>query len=242
MRKGRDIIHLPVVHSATGKTVGRVTDLIVNTREGRVTGLLLAAEGESANRRIDWTQVIYDRDVIRTEAEPAPHDPASLEPKPHDRAGHDSASHESAGHALAMQEPAGHAPDDQAPLSNVPAAYDLVNHEPPTDDQVRHEQAPCEPAHEQASPGEPSPATPVLLCLSRCEGHPVRTQAGRPLGQVGDILFDPAQGQLTAVEVSDGLMQDLLTGRLQLPWPDVTEWRADTVIVADHWQDAWQRE
>ncbi|MZP30987.1 hypothetical protein GTO91_14815 [Heliobacterium undosum] len=178
MLKGRDVIHLPVVHPATGKTIGRVTDLMVDTKEGRVTGLLLAAEGESANRRIDWTQAVYDRDVIRTEAEPAPHE----------------------------------------------------------------QQASDDPAQEPAASGEPSPAAPILLCLSRCEGHPVRTQAGRPLGQVGDILFEPAQGQLTAVEVSDGLMQDLLTGRLQLPWPDVTEWRTDTVIVADHWQDAWQRE
>ncbi|MBM7868101.1 hypothetical protein GTO89_15160 [Heliobacterium gestii] len=202
MLKGRDVIHLPVVHPATGKTLGRVTDLMVDTQEGRVTGLLLEAEGEKANRRLDWAQATYDQDVIRTDAEPAPHDPA-----------HPAlASSESPNPAPGLEEPA------------------------------HLEQAPHDTDVHPASPGEASPAAADFLSLSRCEGHPVRTQAGRPLGQVGDLLFDPAQGQLTALEVSDGLMQDLLTGRLQLPWPDVTEWRTDSVIVADHWQDAWQRE
>ncbi|MBC9785638.1 PRC-barrel domain-containing protein [Heliobacterium chlorum] len=160
MLKGRDVIHLPIVHPASGQTLGRVADLIVDPEQGRVTELLIDAQAEGGTSRISWSQVQVDQDVIRTEAQP---------------------------------------------------------------------EAASQDTEEKR------------LCISRFSGCPVMTQGGRSIGQVGDLLIDPSQGHVTGVEVTDGLMQDLLTGRIQLPWPDVLRWSPETIVVADHWQDAWQR-
>lgn len=164
MLKGREVIHLPVVHPTSGKTLGQVVDLVVDPGKGKILELLIQAYEQPEKSLIPLSQVRVERDAVRTNVE------------------------------LQM--------------------FDQ----------------------------ESGPKPPSVLYASRLEGHPVITEGGKNLGNIGDLLIDPQQGDVTGLEVTDGLMQDLLTGRIQLPWPDILSWGTESVIVADHWQDAWQRE
>lgn len=59
----------------------------------------------------------------------------------------------------------------------------------------------------------------------------VITTEGVVVGQVHDLYFSPETGELQAIEVSDGLIRDLVQGRRLLPWSGEMVW-GEKVIVS----------
>lgn len=60
--------------------------------------------------------------------------------------------------------------------------------------------------------------TPEMLEQMHLRGFKIYTHSGDDIGIVQDILFDYRTGKVEGVQVSDGLVQDLLMGRNILPF------------------------
>ncbi|MBC7324481.1 MAG: PRC-barrel domain-containing protein [Moorella sp. (in: Bacteria)] len=54
---------------------------------------------------------------------------------------------------------------------------------------------------------------------------------GRELGQVEDLVIDLPTGRVQGLEVSTGLVNDLLEGRQEIPIKDTFSWGPDAVII-----------
>lgn len=65
----------------------------------------------------------------------------------------------------------------------------------------------------------------------RMKGLNVYTKAGEDFGVVQDIMFDYKTGTIEGVEVSDGLLQDIVQGRNILPLFGKVEFSEENVIV-----------
>lgn len=65
----------------------------------------------------------------------------------------------------------------------------------------------------------------------RVNGMKVFTRSGSDLGTVKDVLFDYKTGMIEGVEVSDGLLQDLVQGRSLLPLFGKVEFGEDSILV-----------
>lgn len=59
----------------------------------------------------------------------------------------------------------------------------------------------------------------------------VLTSSGEILGQVSDLLFEEDEGNISAYEVSDGYLKDVLLGRKVFATSDILTWGIDSVIV-----------
>lgn len=59
------------------------------------------------------------------------------------------------------------------------------------------------------------------------------TEAGFSLGTLADILFNEATGEITGYELSDGVVTDLLQGRMIMPMPPAQVVNADKLIVPE---------
>ena len=59
------------------------------------------------------------------------------------------------------------------------------------------------------------------------------TETGRNLGVLVDIIYDVASGKVQGYEVSDGIITDLICGRLLMPLPQAQVVGEDKVIVPD---------
>lgn len=64
-------------------------------------------------------------------------------------------------------------------------------------------------------------------------GLQVRTGSGKALGIIEDILFDSETGRLEGMEISRGLFQDFVDGRVTIPMPDVYTVGQDAVVVPE---------
>jgi uncharacterized protein YrrD len=62
-------------------------------------------------------------------------------------------------------------------------------------------------------------------------GLKVYTKTGRDLGIVKDVLFDHKTGLIEGVEVSDGLIQDIVLGRNILPLFGKVEFGEENIVV-----------
>lgn len=62
-------------------------------------------------------------------------------------------------------------------------------------------------------------------------GLKVYTKTGDDLGIVRDVLFDHKTGTMEGVEVSDGLLEDILRGRYVLPLFGKVEFGEDSMLV-----------
>ena len=62
-------------------------------------------------------------------------------------------------------------------------------------------------------------------------GRRVYTNTGIELGVVEDILFDQATGRLEGIEVSDGILEDIIQGRNILPLFGRVEFAEDNIMV-----------
>lgn len=65
----------------------------------------------------------------------------------------------------------------------------------------------------------------------RCAGSWVMTDSGVTLGTVEDIIFEEEQGKIVGLEVSDGYVKDLLTGRRILAVDAIRTFGGETLIV-----------
>jgi len=81
------------------------------------------------------------------------------------------------------------------------------------------------------------------LCKNRKDicGYKVITQSGKDLGTVEDILLNPETGEITGYEISDGVINDLLTGRVELYLDSVPVVGDGAVIVPDRFENIWQQ-
>jgi len=62
-------------------------------------------------------------------------------------------------------------------------------------------------------------------------GLRVYSKAGEDLGIIEDILFDGSSGHIEGVEISDGLLQDLIKGRRVLPLFGKVEFGSENILV-----------
>ena len=62
-------------------------------------------------------------------------------------------------------------------------------------------------------------------------GLRIFTRAGEELGTVKDVIFDWQTGRIEGLEVSDGLLQDIIQGRSMLPLFGKVEFGEDNVLV-----------
>lgn len=62
-------------------------------------------------------------------------------------------------------------------------------------------------------------------------GRRIYTKWGEDLGRVEDILFDHKNGSVEGVEISDGLLQDIIQGRKILPLFGKVEFGEDNILV-----------
>jgi uncharacterized protein YrrD len=61
----------------------------------------------------------------------------------------------------------------------------------------------------------------------------IYTEAGLNLGMLTDIIFEGATGEIKGYELSDGLVTDLLQGRLLMPLPQAQVVSIDKLIVPE---------
>lgn len=62
-------------------------------------------------------------------------------------------------------------------------------------------------------------------------GLRIYTRSGKDIGVVKDVLFDFTHGKIDGIEVSDGLIQDLLEGRNILPLIGKVEFGKENILV-----------
>lgn len=72
---------------------------------------------------------------------------------------------------------------------------------------------------------------PELKNRAEVKGLKVYTKSGQDLGIVKDILFDYKTASIEGLEVSDGLLQDIVQGRNILPLFGKVEFSEETVLV-----------
>lgn len=70
----------------------------------------------------------------------------------------------------------------------------------------------------------------ILTCEDMI-GKQLVTPEGELMGTLSDIYLDPATGLLTAYEVSDSVIKDLLEGRSTMPLPAAQRIAEEAVIV-----------
>lgn len=63
------------------------------------------------------------------------------------------------------------------------------------------------------------------------KGLRIYTKSGDDLGVVKDILFDYKTGYIEGVEISDGLVQDIMQGRRILPFIGKVEFSDESILV-----------
>jgi uncharacterized protein YrrD len=70
----------------------------------------------------------------------------------------------------------------------------------------------------------------------RLHGRPVLRPSGEEVGLLDDFHFDPATGQITALQLSHGLVDDLLKGKeiVALTGPVVTR---EAAILLEDWEN-----
>ncbi|HOM02547.1 MAG TPA: PRC-barrel domain-containing protein [Acetivibrio sp.] len=62
-------------------------------------------------------------------------------------------------------------------------------------------------------------------------GLPIYTKTGEDLGVAKDVLFDLEHGKIDGIEVSDGLLQDIVKGRSVLPLIGKFEFGEENILV-----------
>lgn len=76
-------------------------------------------------------------------------------------------------------------------------------------------------------------AAPEAVRLGAVCDKPVYTEAGEYLGVATDVVCDPGTGEIRFYELSDGLITDLLKGRLAMPLPPAQSVGAERLIVPE---------
>ena len=69
--------------------------------------------------------------------------------------------------------------------------------------------------------------------LDELADKPIYTESGLQLGMLVDLGFEPVTGEIKAYHVSDGVITDLIYGRMSLPLPQAQVVGQDKVIVPE---------
>lgn len=67
--------------------------------------------------------------------------------------------------------------------------------------------------------------------IGKVNGLKIMSKAGDNIGTVNDVLFDCKTGVIEAVEVSDGIVQDIFNGRKIMPMMGRITFTKDTMVV-----------
>lgn len=72
-----------------------------------------------------------------------------------------------------------------------------------------------------------------VYCSKSLFEKQIYTEAGISLGSLVDILFDESTGEIREYELSDGIVTDLLRGRMIMPMPQAQVVSTDKLIVPE---------
>ncbi|MHB1125438.1 MAG: PRC-barrel domain-containing protein [Bacillota bacterium] len=78
--------------------------------------------------------------------------------------------------------------------------------------------------------------------LREMAGSPVVTTGGTEIGTFQDLLVDASLGSLTGMEISGGLVSDLLSGRATITIDDVVSFASNKLIVKEELKNLWDQE
>ncbi len=78
--------------------------------------------------------------------------------------------------------------------------------------------------------------------VSSLYGKQVQTVGGKVLGSVQDVVLDDLCCQVMGLEISDGFISDLVTGRAIIPRPCIITQSEHAVIVEDKLGEIWQND
>lgn len=73
----------------------------------------------------------------------------------------------------------------------------------------------------------------VTCSLKELLNKQIFTETGLNLGVLVDVLFEPSTGEIKAYQVSDGIITDLIHGRMLMPLPQVQVVGGDKLIVPE---------
>lgn len=79
------------------------------------------------------------------------------------------------------------------------------------------------------------------LAAAAAAGSKVLTASGNELGSVQDVVLDLETGRVLGLELSDGLIRDVLEGRTILPLSGIVSWGENTVIADNRFTDIWSK-
>ncbi|HWJ02062.1 MAG TPA: PRC-barrel domain-containing protein, partial [Verrucomicrobiae bacterium] len=87
----------------------------------------------------------------------------------------------------------------------------------------------------------PECVTAKHVCLaSTLQGRKVKTVGGKLLGTVQDILLDEYSWKITGLEISDGFLSDIVTGRAVIHQPSIVTQSEHAVVVEDKLEKLWE--
>ncbi len=72
---------------------------------------------------------------------------------------------------------------------------------------------------------------PGLVTADRLRDRQVLTEDGRLLGSLEDVIIDSPSGTISEYVLSDGIIQDLLNGRVSIPVPEQAVVGEESIIV-----------
>ncbi|MCE5285428.1 MAG: PRC-barrel domain-containing protein [Pelosinus sp.] len=70
-------------------------------------------------------------------------------------------------------------------------------------------------------------------CLTDLCGKAVLTECGLQLGIISDLVYNECTGEVTAYELSDGLISDFISGLKVMPFPQIQVVGKDRLIVPE---------
>jgi|GEM_PF-418853 len=86
------------------------------------------------------------------------------------------------------------------------------------------------------------PAPGTEIGASSIAGTKVITAGGDELGSVRDVTVDWETGRVVGLELSDGLIRDVIDGRAILPLNGVVTWGEGVLIVENRFTGIWNGE
>lgn len=72
-----------------------------------------------------------------------------------------------------------------------------------------------------------------VYCTKELFDKQIYTDTGNNLGSLVDLFFDETTGEIKGYELSDGIVTDLLQGRMMMPMPQAQVVSSDKLIVPE---------
>lgn len=71
-----------------------------------------------------------------------------------------------------------------------------------------------------------------IRCWQETKGLSLVNSSGTELGLIEDVVIDLSSGRITGLEISTGLVNDLMDGRKEIALTGMVSWGADTVVIS----------